>query len=58
MEIKRDPEYRRPLKIPGVPPNQNLSKYYEFREANGHYIEGCIALRQLINNFIKNEKLF
>jgi hypothetical protein len=57
MEIKRDPEYRRPSKIPKVPPNQNSNNYYEFHEANSHYIEGCIALRQLIEKFINNRKL-
>jgi hypothetical protein len=57
MEIKGDLEFRRPPKIPGAPSNQNLGKYCEFHEANGHYTEGCIALRQLIEKFIKNEKL-
>jgi hypothetical protein len=57
MEIKGDPEFRRPPKIPGAPSNQNSGKYCEFHEANGHYIEGCIALRQLIEKFIKNGKL-
>jgi hypothetical protein len=45
MEIKRDLEYQRPPKIPEVPPNQNSSKYCEFHKANGHYTEGCIAMR-------------
>jgi hypothetical protein len=57
MEIKRDLEFRRPLKIPVVAPNKNSSKYCEFHEANNHYTEGYIALRQLIDKFIKNEKL-
>lgn len=45
MEIKRDSGYRRPPRIPGVPPSQNSDKRCEFHEANGHYTEGCIALR-------------
>jgi hypothetical protein len=57
MEIKGDPEIRRPPKIPEAPTNQNSSKYCEFYEANGHYTEGCITLRQLIEKFIKNGKL-
>jgi hypothetical protein len=57
MEIKGDLDIRRPPKILGAPSNQNLGKYREFYEANGHYTEDCIALRQLIEKFIKNEKL-
>jgi hypothetical protein len=57
MEIKGDLKFRRPPKIPGAPTSQNSSKYCEFHEANGHYTKGCIALRQLIEKFIKNGKL-
>jgi hypothetical protein len=57
MEIKRDSEYRKPPKILGAPPSQNFDCYYEFHEANDHYTEGCIALRHLIEKFIKNGKL-
>ncbi|XP_059455126.1 uncharacterized protein LOC132185359 [Corylus avellana] len=54
MEIKKDPEYRRP---PEAPQNQNSDRYCEFHEVNGQYTEGCIALRHLIEKFIENGKL-
>ncbi|XP_059431557.1 uncharacterized protein LOC132165069 [Corylus avellana] len=54
MEIKKDSRYRRP---PRAPQNQNSDHYYEFHEVNGHYTKGCIALRHLTENFIKNGKL-
>ena len=57
MEIKGDPEFWEPPKILGVPMNQNSSKYCKFHEANDHYIEGYLALRQRIEKFIKNGKL-
>jgi hypothetical protein len=41
----------------GTLPHQNQDRYCEFHEANGHYIEGYIALRLLIEKFIKNDKL-
>jgi hypothetical protein len=57
MEVKRDPEFVRPPKIPGNPPERNKDRYCDFHEARGHYTEGCIALRQLIEKLIKNGKL-
>jgi hypothetical protein len=56
MEIKRDPKFHRPLKIPGNPPQKNEGKYCDFHEQTGHYTEGCITLR-LIEELIKNGKL-
>jgi hypothetical protein len=57
MEVKRDPEFVRPPRIPGNPPERNKDRYCDFHEARGHYTEGCIALRQLIEKLIKNGKL-
>jgi hypothetical protein len=58
IEIKRDPEFRQPPKIPNNPPYKNEDKYCDFHEqAAGHYIEWCIALRLLIEELIKNGKL-
>jgi hypothetical protein len=41
MEIKRDPEFRQPPKIPDNPPYKNAGKYCDFHEQVGHYIEGA-----------------
>jgi hypothetical protein len=57
MEVKRDPEFVRPLKILGNPPEKNKDRYCDFHEARGHYTEECIALRHLIEKFVKNGKL-
>lgn len=56
-EINKDPEFHRPPKIPGNPPRMNKDKYCEFHELPGHYSDECIALRLLIEKFIKNGKL-
>ncbi|XP_059439812.1 uncharacterized protein LOC132172342 [Corylus avellana] len=57
MEVKKDPEFVRPPKILGSPPEKNKDRYCDFHEARGHYTEGCIALRLLIEKLIKNGKL-
>jgi hypothetical protein len=57
MEIKRDPEYLRPPRIPGNPPYKNEGKYCNFHEQRGHHTEGCITLRLLIEELIKYGKL-
>jgi hypothetical protein len=57
MEIKRDLAFRQPPKIPGNPPPKNEGKYCDFHEQACHYTEGCIALRLLIEELIKNGKL-
>jgi hypothetical protein len=57
MKIKRDPEFRRPLKIPGNTPQKNEGNYCDFHEKTGHHTEGCIILRFLIKELIKNDKL-
>lgn len=57
MEIKKDPDFVRPLKILGNPIERTKDKYYAFHEANDHSTEGCISLRLLIKKFIGNEKL-
>jgi hypothetical protein len=57
MEIKIDPKFCRPPKIPGNPPYKNEGKYCDFYEQTGHYIEGWMALRLLIEKLIKNGKL-
>jgi len=57
MEIKRDPAFREPQKIPGNPPYRNACKYCDFHKQAGHYIKGCVTLRFLIEEFIKNGKL-
>lgn len=57
MEIKKDLEFRRPPKISGNPPPHNKDKYFDFYEAASHHTEGCMALRLLIEKFIKNGKL-
>ena len=57
MEVKRDLEFVRPPKILGSLPERNKDWYYDFHEARGHYTEGCITLRQLIEKLIKNGKL-
>jgi hypothetical protein len=48
MEIKRDPAFREPQKIPSNPPYRNAGKYCDFHKQSGHYIEGCVTLRLLI----------
>jgi hypothetical protein len=50
-------KFGRPPKIPDNPPYKNEDKYCEYHAQVGHYIEGCIALRLLIEKFIKNGKL-
>jgi hypothetical protein len=57
MEIKRDPEFRPLPKIPGNLPQKNKGKYCDFHEQRGHYTEGCITLRLLVEELIKNGKL-
>jgi hypothetical protein len=57
MEIKRDPAFREPQKIPGNPHYRNAGKYCDFHKQAGHYTEGCVTLRLLIEEFIKNGKL-
>jgi hypothetical protein len=57
MEIKKDPDYVRPLKIFKKPPIRTKDKYCAFYEANGYSTEGCISLRLLIEKFIENWKL-
>lgn len=57
MEVEKDPEYQKPPRIIEAPPPQNRDKYFKFHEAIGHYKEGCIALRLLIEKFIKKGKL-
>jgi hypothetical protein len=57
VEIKRDLAFRRPPKIHGNPPPKNEGKYCDFHEQADHYIEGCITLRLLIEELIKNDKL-
>jgi hypothetical protein len=57
MEIKKDPAFREPQKIPGNPPYKNAGKYCDFHKQAGHYTEGCVTLRLLIEEFIKNGKL-
>jgi len=57
MEIKRDPKFCQPPKIPGNPPQKNEGKYCDFHEQIGHYTKGCITLRLLIEEFIHKDKL-
>jgi hypothetical protein len=57
MEIKRDPAFREPPKIPGNPPYRNAGKYCDFHKQTDHYTEGCVTLWLLIEEFIKNGKL-
>jgi hypothetical protein len=57
MEIKRDPAFREPQKIPGNPPYRNAGKHCDFHKQADHYTEGCVTLRLLIEEFIKNDKL-
>jgi hypothetical protein len=57
MEINKHLEFHRQPKVPGNPPRKNKDKYCEFHETAGHYSDECIALRLLIEKFIKNGKL-
>jgi hypothetical protein len=57
MEVRRNPDYVRPHKIMEEPLERNNDKYCAFHEANGHLTEGCIALRLMIERFIRNGKL-
>jgi hypothetical protein len=57
IKIKRDLAFREPPKIPGNPPYRNADKYYDFHKQADHYTEGCVTLRLLIEEFIKNGKL-
>jgi len=50
-------EFHRPPKIPGNPPPHKKDKYFNFHGATGQHTKGCIALRLLIEKFIKNGKL-
>jgi hypothetical protein len=56
MEIK-NPKFHRPPKISSNSPPHTKDKYCDFHEAAGHHTEGCIALRLLIEKFVKNGKL-
>jgi hypothetical protein len=56
VEIKRDSTFREPPKIPSNPPYRNVSKYCDFHKQVGHFIEKCVTLRLLIEEFIKNGK--
>jgi hypothetical protein len=56
MEIKRDPAFWEPQKIPGNPPYRNTCKYCDFHKQIGNYTE-WVTLRLLIEEFIKNGKL-
>jgi hypothetical protein len=40
MEIKKDPTFREPQKIPGNPPYRNAGKYCDFHKQAVHYTEG------------------
>jgi hypothetical protein len=55
--IKGYLKFRRPPKMMRTPSPRNKDKYCEYHEATGYTIEGCIALRMLIEKFIANEKL-
>ena len=57
MEIKKYLGYQRPPKIMGKPLDKNRDKYCDFHKENGHNTEGCIALRLLVEKFIRNGKL-
>jgi hypothetical protein len=57
MEIKRDMEFCPLPKIPGNLPQKNEGKYCDVHEQRGHYTEGCITLRLLIEELIGNDKL-
>jgi hypothetical protein len=57
MEIKKDPAFCQPPNIPGNPSYRNAGKYCDFHKQAGHYTEGCVTLRLLIKEFIKNGKL-
>jgi hypothetical protein len=57
MEIKRDPTFWEPQKIPSNPLYRNADKYCDFHKQVGHHTEGCITIRLLIEEFIKNDKL-
>jgi hypothetical protein len=57
MKIKRDLVFHRPPKTPGNHPLENKGKYCDFHEQAGNYTEGCIALRLVIKELIKNGKL-
>jgi hypothetical protein len=56
-EIKRDLAFREPQKILGNPPYRNACNYCDFHKQAGHYTEGCVTLKLLIEEFIKNGKL-
>jgi hypothetical protein len=57
MEIKKDSRFLEPQKIPGNPPYWNAGKYCDFHKQVGHYTEGYVTLRLLIEEFIKNGNL-
>jgi tRNA1(Val) A37 N6-methylase TrmN6 len=57
MELKKDLVFWKTQKIPGNPPYKNAGKYCNFHKQAGHYTEGCVTLRLLIEEFIKNDKL-
>jgi len=57
MEIRRDPEFHQPPRIPGNPHQRNEDKYCDFHEQTGHFTEGYITLSLLIEELIKNGKL-
>lgn len=57
MEVRKDPDYIRLPRITGNPPDKNKDKYCAFHEANGHNTKDCIALRVMIEKFIRNRKL-
>jgi hypothetical protein len=44
MEIKKDPEFRQPPKIPIIPHPHNKDKYCDFNEATGYHAEGLMSI--------------
>lgn len=57
MEIKKDPEYKKPPPILGNPPPYNAHKYCSFHNSYGHWTDSCVVLRELIEKFKINGKL-
>jgi hypothetical protein len=53
----KDPDFHQPSKILGNPPPHNKEKNCDFHKTPSYHTERCIALRLLIEKFIKNEKL-
>jgi hypothetical protein len=57
MQIRKDPDLRRPEKMQAPPEKRNMRKYCDYHQDHGHETEDCVSLRMEIERMIKGGKL-